>query len=312
MKPIGNAASPMEETIEAAIREAPLFRGGQGMVYGPVSGGISNENWRVRETEGPGDWFVKVPGNGTEMFIDRVAALDASRKAAGAGLGPRVHDDLAHQGIEINDFLPAHRPSTHSDFAALDKRRAAIAAYRRMHALPALDQVKTVFDMIDEHAAQVADLGAPRYRNQDWVMLNAAMAREALLASGLDLVPCFNDPMPGNFMIGPDGDIMLIDYEYSSMNDRCYDLGIWFGEMFFTPQQEIELIEEYFGQARPEIVARVIVHKALADVKWALWSMVQLKVSRLEFDFHKYGIWKLMRFRQITGHPDWPTYLRRL
>ena len=60
------------------------------------------------------------------------------------------------------------------------------------------------------------------------------------------------------------------------------------------------------------IVARVTVHKALADVKWALWSMVQLRVSRLEFDFHKYGIWKLMRFRQITGHPDWPAYLRRL
>ena len=312
MKAIGNAGNAMEETIEQVIRDAPLFRGGQGMVYGPVSGGISNENWRVRAEDGSGDWFVKVPGNGTEMFIDRVAALDASRKAANAGLGPRVHDDLADRGIEINDFLPRHRPSTHSDFADPAKRRAAIAAYRRMHALPALDLTKTIFDMIDEHDRQVAELGAPRYRNQDWVMLQQGLAREALLASGLDLVPGFNDPMPGNFMIGPDGAIMLIDYEYCSMNDRCYDLGIWFGEMFFTPEQEAELIEEYFGTVRPEIVSRITVHKALADVKWALWSMVQLRVSRLEFDFHKYGTWKLMRFRQITGHPDWPTHLRRL
>mgnify|MGYP000880745007 FL=1 len=312
MKPIGNPGNPVEETIEDVIRAAPLFRGGQGVLYGPVSGGISNENWRVRAADGAGDWFVKVPGNGTEMFIDRVAAFDASRKAAEAGLGPRVYDDLAERGIEINDFLPEHRPSTHSDFADPVKRQAAIAAYRRMHALPRLHLTKTIFDMIDEHRAQVAQLDAPRFRDQDWIMLNEAMAREALLASGLDLVPSFNDPMPGNFMIGPDGAIMLIDYEYSSMNDRCYDLGIWFGEMFFTPRQEAELIEEYFGAVRPEIVSRVTVHKALADVKWALWSMVQLRVSRLEFDFHKYGMWKLMRFRHITGHPDWPNHLRRV
>ena len=85
MKPLGAAAHPLEETIEQVIRDAPLFRGGRGMVYGPVSGGISNENWRVQATDGSGDWFVKVPGQGTEMFIDRRAALDASQKAAAAG-----------------------------------------------------------------------------------------------------------------------------------------------------------------------------------------------------------------------------------
>lgn len=312
MKPLGSATHVMEETIEQVIRDAPLFRGGEGMLYAPVSGGISNENWRVREKEGPGDWFVKVPGNGTEMFVDRAAALEASKKAAAVGLGPKVHDDLADRGVEINDFIPDRRASTHTDFADPATCAAAIAAYRRMHGLPKLGLTKTVFDMIDEHAQQAADLGAPRFRDQDWIMLNAGMARAALLASGLDLVPCFNDPMPGNFMVGEDGSIMLIDSEYASMNDRCYDLGIWFGEMFFTPAQERTLIEEYFGEARPEIVSRVIVHKALADVKWALWSMVQFRVSRLEFDFYKYGMWKLMRFRQISGHPDWPLHLRRL
>lgn len=312
MKSPGNASNPMEETIEQAILEAPLFRGGKGMIYGPVSGGISNENWRVKAVDGSGDWFVKVPGNGTEMFIDRVAAFDASTKAAEIGLGPQIYDDLAHRGIEINDFLCDRQASTHSDFADIALRHAAIGAYRRMHSMPALALTKTIFDMIDEHARQVIELDAPRLRNEAWVNLNVEMAREAMHASGLDLVPSFNDPMPGNFMIGEDRSIMLIDYEYASMNDRYYDLGIWFGEMFFSPQQELELIEEYFGAASNEHIARITVHKALADVKWGLWSMVQLRVSRLEFDFHKYGTWKLMRFHQITSHPDWPRHLRML
>ncbi|WP_172329132.1 choline/ethanolamine kinase family protein [Mangrovicoccus sp. HB161399] len=309
MKTLGQAVSPEEHTLESAIREAALFKGGEGAGYAPVSGGISNSNWRVKLACGK-DYFVKLPGNGTEMFIDRKAALDASQKAAAAGLGPAVFDDLAHHGIEINDFIPDRRPSTHSDFAARDLRMEAMATYRRMHSLPALGLTKTVFDMIDEHEAQMRDLGSPWPRDADWVRLNDKMAREALTASGLDLVPSFNDPMPGNFMIGEDGSIMLIDYEYASMNDRCYDLGIWFGEMFFTAEQEAEMIEEYFGTVTPQLVARVTIHKALADVKWAWWSMVQLKVSRLDFDFHKYGMWKLMRFRTITGDPAWATHLR--
>ena len=312
MKRLGSAIYPMELTIEQVIRDAALFKGGAEVEYCPVSGGISNENWRVKEVSGKGDWFVKIPGNGTEMFIDRVAAMDASRKAAAAGLGPRVYDDLAKQGVEINDFIPDRRASTHSDFADPAKQKSAIAAYRILHALPALGLTKTIFDMIDEHLQQVADLDAPRFRDADWIMLNTRMAQDAICASGLDLVPSFNDPMPGNFMIGDDGSIMLIDYEYASMNDRCYDLGIWFGEMFFTHDQELALIEEYFGVAHREVVSRITVHKALADVKWALWSMVQLRVSRLDFDFHKYGMWKLMRFRGITGRSDWPSHLRNL
>ncbi|WP_305968076.1 MULTISPECIES: phosphotransferase [unclassified Mameliella] len=311
MKPLGSAVHEMEETIERIIRDAPLFGGGKGITYGPVSGGISNENWRVQSEDG-GDWFVKVPGNGTEMFIDREAAMDASRKAAAAGLGPRVHDDLAHRGVEINDFLPDRRASTNSDFLDLGNCRAAIGAYRTMHGLPELGLTKTIFDMIDEHAGQIATLGGRKYREDSWLMLNTQLAKEAIEASGYDMVPSFNDPMPGNFMIAEDGSIMLIDYEYCSMNDRCYDLGIWFGEMFFTPDRELELIEEYFGEVRPEIVSRITVHKALADVKWALWSMVQLKISRLEFDFHKYGMWKKMRARSIMEDPDWALHLARL
>jgi thiamine kinase-like enzyme len=312
MKALGSALSPMEETIEAIILDAPLFNGGRGMVYGPVSGGISNENWRVKNTDGPGDWFVKVPGNGTELFINRAAAIDASKKAAAAGLGPKVHDDLGDRGVEINDFLPGHRASNHGDFADLKTCKTTVRAYRILHGLPELVLTKTIFDMIDEHVDQVRDLGAPMYKDSDWILLNTAIARDAMTASGFDLVPSFNDPMPGNFMIGPDGSIMLIDYEYASMNDRCYDFGIWFGEMFFSRERELALIEEYFGEVRQETVSRIIVHKALADVKWCLWSMVQLKVSRLAFDFHKYGMWKKMRARSIMEHPDWPTHLRRL
>jgi thiamine kinase-like enzyme len=125
-------------------------------------------------------------------------------------------------------------------------------------------------------------------------------------------VPCFNDPMPGNFLRGEAGSIILIDYEYASNNDRCYDLGALSGEMFFSSETETEIIETYFGRVDPQISARVVVHKALADLKWATWSMIQNEMSTLDFDYFKYGAWKFMRARSVIDGPQWSRLLKEV
>jgi len=306
---LGEGTTPAERDLEAAIIRVARWRGRR-LRYRPVSGGISNSNWRVWVDDEPRTFFVKIPGKGTELFIDRAAAMDASRKAAALGVGPPVHDDLAADGIEISDFIEGRRSCTHADFRDPALCRTALDAYRRLHGAERLVLTKTVFDMIDEHVEQARSLGG--WMPPDFPALDAQYrrARAALEASGLDLVPCFNDPMAGNFMVDAAGTIMLIDYEYASNNDRCYDLGIWFGEMFFDAPTELALIEHYFGRAEPAIVARVMVHKALADLKWATWSMVQQQVSALDFDFFKYGVWKHMRARAMLTDPRWETWLR--
>lgn len=307
----GEAVSTEEQALERSLAKAPLFAG-RSVIYRPVLGGISNTNFCVRVLEDDRRYFVKIPGAGTEMFIDRKAAFDASAKAGAAGVGPRVYLDLYDDGIEISDFILDRRACTVADFGAPGPRLAAIAAYRAFHGVETLGLTKTVFDMIEEHDRQVAELGAWLPPDYPWLMKQYRLARAALEASGLDLTPCFNDPMAGNFMIDAAGTIMLIDYEYASNNDRCYDLGVWFGEMFFPQQVERELIESYFGVFSEEIYARVILHKALADIKWALWSFVQQKISTLDFDFFKYGAWKLLRGRAIMHDTRWVHHLSKV
>ena len=308
---LGNAATEAEHAFEAALRAVPRWQG-RPTRYRPVLGGISNVNWRVEIEGEPHPYFVKMPGRGTEMFIDRAAARAASRQAEVIGLGPRTFDDLDAQGIEIAEFVDGRRPSTNRDFADPALRAEAMRVYRRFHAAPLLPLTKTVFDMIDEHDAQAAELGALLPPDQAWLTRQTRLARAALEASGLDLVPCFNDPMPGNFLIGEDGSILLIDFEYASNNDRLYDIAIWSGEMFFPESVDRELIEQYFGRYDEALFARLMVHKALADVKWSTWAMVQNRISTLDFDFYKYGIWKHMRARSIMNDPRWPLFLKAL
>ncbi len=307
--PYGAAMTEGERELEGALAAIVPWRG-RIVGYAPISGGITNSNWRIEVAGEPGTFFLKMPGRGTEMFIDRNAALDASRRAQQIGIGPKIYEYLADRGIEINDFIEGRRACTNADFLDPAIRASAVAVYRTFNGSGRLPLTKTVFDMIDEHIEQARALGGSFPLDSAWLFKQYGLARAALEASGIDLVPCFNDPMPGNFMLGADKSIMLIDYEYASNNDRCYDLGIWCGEMFFTEAIEAEIIEAYFGRFDPRMKARLTVHKALADLKWSTWAMVQNRTSMLEFDFYKYGAWKHMRARSIMRDTRWHDYLR--
>ncbi|WP_114835958.1 choline/ethanolamine kinase family protein [Agrobacterium tumefaciens] len=311
MNELGMARSDAERALEAAIIQVKPWKGRR-LRYRPVSGGISNTNFRI-EVEGDDlGYFLKIPGRGTEMFIDRKAAAAASKQAEAIGVGPKTFDYLDHLDIEIAEFIDGRRASTHKDFADPAIRNEAVRVYRQFHDAPALPLTKTVFDMIEEHFDQVRVLGGHWPLDHDWLFRSYKQARAALEASGLDLVPCFNDPMPGNFLIGDDKSIKLIDFEYASNNERLYDLAIWSGEMFYSEDVDCEIIEEYFGFYNKACHARFIVHKALADIKWSTWAMVQNRISTLDFDFYIYGIWKHMRARSIIHDPRWPLFLKAL
>ena len=57
-----------------------------------------------------------------------------------------------------------------------------------------------------------------------WLNGNYRKAKAALEASGLDIVPCMNDTLAGNFLLDDDNNVMLVDFEYASGNDRCAEL----------------------------------------------------------------------------------------
>lgn len=310
-RPLGSAATPAEERIEAAIAAVPGWSG-RAARYAFVPGGLNNMNWRVRVAGAPSDYIVKIPGEGTELFIDRAVAHDAAVKAHRAGISPQVHHYLPDQRVEVATFLEGVRSANNGDFLLPEVRLNAVRTLRAFHQVPPLSLTKTLFDMIDEHFRQVEEVAAPEPPDIAWLKREYLRAREALEASGLDLVPCMNDTVAANFLLGEEGRVWLIDYDYASMNDRGYELALWFGEMFFTPEQEAQLIEEYFGRLDPQAAARIAVYKGLADVKWSTWAMIQHRISAIDFDFFKYGHWKHMRARSALHDPRWPDWLRQV
>jgi len=120
--------------------------------------------------------------------------------------------------------------------------------------------------------------------------------------------------MPGNFMVKTDEhnhllDMKVIDFEFASNNERAYELGVFLGEMFIDDERSYELIEEYFGTLREDLVARVFIGRAIADMKWGSWAVQQRQLSDWDFDYQKYGIWKYGRARKLFKDPRWSTWL---
>lgn len=308
-KQFGEASTEAEKALEIAAAVVPGWSM-DGLTYEPVPGGISNSNWRIFLPGHDKTYFLKIPGEGTENFIDRQAATEASSRAFEVGVGAEVIHFDTNSGVEVFEFIDGLRTSTNGDFLNKTVRSNAVRALSAFNNAKGLSLQKTTMDMIEEHFDQALTLGGHFPQDFTWLNAKYRQAKSALIASGLDLVPCMNDTLAGNFLLDANDNVTLVDFEYASNNDRSAELALWFVEMCFDPDAELEVLEDYFGAVDATTQARVTVFKALVDLKWSTWAMVQNKLSALDFDYFKYGAWKHMRARRVMSDPKWDEWLK--
>lgn len=303
----------LDKQLEAAVNAVPGWTWDD-VDVAPLDGGVTNANF-VAVHDGKRH-FMKVYGPGTESFINRDGSNDAALQAHKMGIGPNVLHYDKNTGLEVVEFLDGYRASLTSDFARKDFLEHVIDLYATFHKGKPLSDTKDVFEMTQEHIDQGAELGVTTPVDFKWLYKQYSKAQEAFTASGLDLVPCHNDPMPGNFMVAMDGDAItdmkLIDYEYASNNERAYEIGVFLQEVFVDEATSLEIIERYYGEVRADVVARVTVARAVADMKWGSWAIQQRKLQDWDFDYQKYGLWKYARARMMFNDPRWDDWLRAI
>ena len=281
----------------------------------PLVGGILNSNWLV--THDGTDYFLKLFGAGSEQFVNRDLSQQAANQAAAMGIAPNVVHYDPNLGFEVIEFMHGYRASTNADFSRADFLQSAIGLYREFNSGVNLPVTKDVFEMTDEHMDQGDAIGVIRPADYPWLKAQYERAKAAFHASGLDIVPCHNDPMPGNFMVQMDDEdrittMRLIDFEFALNNERAYEIGVFLAEMFVDEPTTLAMIEHYYGEVRPDLVARVWVSRAVADMKWGSWAVQQRQLSDWDFDYQKYGIWKYGRARAMFDDPRWNLWLRQI
>ena len=276
------------------------------MAASPISGGLTNRNYRVDVDGIP--HFVRIPGAGTDLLaVDRANELHNTRAAAAAGVGPKVIHHLPGWDAIVLEWLDATTMSN-AAFGSPGEPARVAEALRRLHAGP---RFRDDFDMValSRRYLQVIDergYAVPAgYREH-----LGAVARidRSLVARAMPSVPCHNDLLAENYL--DDGTrLRIVDYEYSGNNDPTFELGNTALELAFDEARLGELVGAYFGEATPALLARCRLQMVMSDVGWSLWAAIQARISAIDYDFWGMAEDRWARAQATLDGPDLEPWL---
>jgi len=287
-----------DSLIREAVRTIPALEGFRGSLE--RLGGLTNRVFRA------GSVCLRIPGKGTEEYINRVNEAVAAREAARAGVSPEVLHFDTGTGVMATRFLD--NAVTMSPEAFKTRRGAparAGAVFRKLHDSGAQFPFRfELFAMIDDYLRVLSTKDVVLPDGYHDVVREAEFVREALSSRPLPLAPCHCDPLCENFL--DTGERMwIVDWEYSGMNDPMWDLGDLSVEAQFDPDQDEEMIRAYFGGApTPAERGRIVIYKAMCDLLWTLWGLIQLANGNPADDFRAYADGRFARCKALMGTED--------
>jgi thiamine kinase-like enzyme len=272
-------------------------------------GGLTNTNYKVETPAG--DYVVRVSAkDGSLLAIDRENEYLNSVAAATAGVGAAVIDYRPDDSLLVLEFIVGETQSS-EDLRRGDKLEMVARACKALHSGPAFRDDFNMFRIQQRYLKLVQDRG---FRLPDRYVEFAPKVRAieaAMAVRDEGVVPCNNDLLAENF-IDTGGEFRLIDYEYSGMNDACFELGnVWSESNLSLPQLE-ELIGHYYGAPLRNKVARARLWGLVSKYGWTLWASIQDGVSSIDFDFWEWGMEKYDRAVLEFDGPDFDRLLEEV
>ena len=296
----------MMSVIEEAVSKIEDWTGRRISIQ-PLSGGLTNSNYRVVVDETP--YFIRVPGESTELLaIDRKNEYHNSKAAAEAGVAPPVLYHLTEYDVMVLKFLEGRTMSSDSlNESGMPTRMAQ--SIRKLHAGPRFFSDFNMFRLTEYYLKICRERKIKVPEGYLERMPLVAQIEKALSVHLLPTVPCNNDLLAENYI--DDGkQLWLIDYEYSGNNDPCFELGNTCQEMQFDDAQINEVCVAYFGEATADKIARMKLNMIMSDVGWGLWAAIQAEISTIDFDFWGWAIERWARAVQKMDSAEFPLWLR--
>lgn len=300
----------MEKEVVAALARIALFDGvSEQDMSAERLGGLTNRNYRI---DSPAGRFVlRLAGEGTSEYIDRVVEEHNARIAADAGVNAQVLYFDTTDGTMLCRYV--------DDSVTMDVQKfnnhAAVAraarAFRKLHECGhAFRSRFELFEQIDNYLNMAKKLSATIPDGYAAVHKQAESVRTALASHDLPIAPCHCDPLAENFL-DTDDRMVIIDFEYSGNNDPMWDLGDLSVEAEFDTDQDRVLMNAYFDGEPPAFdLGRMVLYKAMCDLLWTLWGVVQHANNNPAEDFWSYAVNRLDRCKRLMSSEEFPRHVK--
>lgn len=303
----------MTLTLKEAIARVPFLAEAKDVKSTPLSGGITNLNYRI--DAGGKSYVLRITGAGTERLgIRRDVEHRANLEAGRLGVAPEVVYFIEPEGYLLTRFingkrLPPEEITRPENIVRVVRKlrlfhqrgpdlKSEFNAFRRVEMLTDVSQSKNCKFPFDF----------------DWIMQKLREVEEALLKDPYLPAPCHDDLLNLNWLDedvpGGIGEIRLLDWEYAGMGDIFFDLSNFCHHHRLNDDQVRLLLQEYFGEVTPKNFARLKLMWPVSETHEAMWGTTQTGISTLDEDFQGYADLWFGRVRQHVVDPRWESWLR--
>jgi thiamine kinase-like enzyme len=294
-------------SVEAVIEAVPQLR--SAVAVEPLPGGLTNTNYKVVCPDAA--YVVRIAGKDTGLLgIDRDNELHSSIAAAETGVAPDVVASVPELHALVLAFLEGETMSPEA-LRRGDRLHLVAAACRRLHGARRFLRDFDMFEIQRGYLRLVEDRGFRLPERYLTFTPQVEAMERAMRVRPERWVPCNNDLLAENF-IDVGGEIRIIDYEYSGMNEPSFELANVWSESNLSLDQLERLVAHYYGERSPDKVARCRLWGLMSKYGWMLWASIQDGVSELDFDFWSWGLEKYDRAVAEFDGPDFEQLLAQV
>ena len=269
-----------------------------------LKGGITNRLYQV-STEDGGNYVFRFYGERTDLFISRDVEMENLRLLGHLEVTQKLIKYLPERGVTIVEFIPGY-VLTNQDFLKEEFWEKILLPVKTIHEssirLPyhfdPMVEVSRLFKILEG-----INPNYPEFDIQETIQLLEQL-NESTAMDGLQYVPCHNDLLADNFILTKDGGrrkerICLIDWEYGGMAPTYYDIADMFQEILAPREVEKGILSVYWNNKDLDYQQfKTDLFKPFPDIYWFLWSLIQLNISKIQFDYYEYGRRKYQNARE--------------
>ncbi|WP_080843950.1 sugar phosphate nucleotidyltransferase [Cytobacillus gottheilii] len=240
-------------------------------------------------------YICRLPGEGTEKLINR----EEEHRSIEAVIPLNITENIvymdANSGIKISEFETDARSLDISSDLEL------FSSMKTLHKLHHSDiTVSHHFD-IEKNIQYYEELCNKNNANlfEDYLSVRTKMDELITILNKLDLPSAFShiDPHLDNFLVLPNGDLKLIDWEYAGMCDPVIDLSM-FALYGHLDHEQLEKIMDFYFDGSPtnDERLRVYIYMALGGFLWAMWAQYKQALGV------KFGDYTLNMYRYAKNY----------
>ncbi|KAA0548500.1 NTP transferase domain-containing protein [Bacillus sp. BGMRC 2118] len=216
-------------------------------------------------------YICRIPGEGTDRLINRDEEFQSIQAVIPLGITENIVYIDPKSGVKISEFEQGARSvDVQNDGELIESMKILRKLHQSNIVVPHSFNIEKNI-LVYEGLCKASDA----ILFEDYSNVRTKMSELLSILKDMDIPSVFShiDPNHDNFLVLPNGQFKLIDWEYAAMSDPVIDLSM-FAIYSYMDQQQVENLMGYYFEENPthEERIRVYAYMALGGFLWTLWA----------------------------------------